>query len=137
MIDTIAPPSSRPIDLLSLALSRPNDALERAWELLAGDPVPLEASIARQAIGIVLREVGDIDAAVRELRLACRLARRSGSADREADVLATLGINVDRGQTRKGIGPKIRIRAGPKPVYVGCHDRELAARQPSDGSFAV
>jgi tetratricopeptide (TPR) repeat protein len=60
--------------------------------VLAGDPVPLEASIARQAIGLVLREVGDADAAVRELREARRLARRSGSTDREADVLATLGL---------------------------------------------
>jgi len=60
-----APPRSRPVDLLSLALSRPNDALVLAREVLARDPVPLEASIARQAIGIVLREVGDVDAAVR------------------------------------------------------------------------
>jgi tetratricopeptide (TPR) repeat protein len=87
-----APPHSQRVDLLSLALSWPNEALELAREVLAGDPVPLEASIARQAIGIVLREVGDADAAVRELREARRLARRSGSADREADVLATLGL---------------------------------------------
>jgi hypothetical protein len=52
-------------DLLLLALSRPAEALARAHELLAGEPEPLTASIARQAIGIVLRETGDADAAVR------------------------------------------------------------------------
>jgi tetratricopeptide (TPR) repeat protein len=79
-------------DLPTLALSRPHEALQRARTVLAGDPGPLAASAARQAIGIVLREFGDIDAAVRELRIARRLARRAGSADREADVLATLGV---------------------------------------------
>jgi tetratricopeptide (TPR) repeat protein len=81
-----------PIDLLPLALSRPNEALQRARKVLAGDPGPLDASVARQAIGIVLREYGDIEAAVRELRIARRLASRAGSTDREADVLATLGV---------------------------------------------
>ena len=103
MPGTIAPPRSQSVDLLSLALSRPNDALVLAREVLARDPDPQEASIARQAIGIVLREVGDVDAAVRELRRARRLARRSGSADREADVLATLGLAlVFAGRTAPG-----------------------------------
>jgi tetratricopeptide (TPR) repeat protein len=97
------PPHSETADLLSLALSRPNDALVLAREVLARDPVPLEASIARQAVGIVLREVGDVDAAIRELRLARRLARRSGSPGREADVLATLGLAlVFAGRTAAG-----------------------------------
>ncbi|MDA0638949.1 hypothetical protein OUY22_36530, partial [Nonomuraea sp. MCN248] len=78
--------------LLPLALSRPKEALGRARDLLATGPPPLEASFARQAIGIVLREFGDIDAAVRELETARHLARRSGSAEREADVRATLGV---------------------------------------------
>ena len=81
-----------PLDLLPLALSRPNEALERARTILARDPGPIAASIARQAIGIVLREYGDIEAAVDELRIARRLARRAGSAGREADVLGTLGV---------------------------------------------
>ena len=103
MPGTATPPPIPPADLLSLALSRPNDALALARDVLAHDPVPLEASIARQAIGIVLREVGDVDAAVRELRRARRLARQSGSADREADVLATLGLAlVFAGRTAAG-----------------------------------
>jgi tetratricopeptide (TPR) repeat protein len=60
--------------------------------VLASDPSPIAASVARQAIGVVLREYGDIDAAVGELRTARRLARRAGSAAREADVLGTLGV---------------------------------------------
>ena len=92
------------VELLPLALSRPNEALERARAVLAGRPGPLEASVARQAIGIVLREYGDIDAAVRELRIARRLARSSGSPSREADVLGTLGVAlVYAGRTRSGL----------------------------------
>ncbi|HEY1344231.1 MAG TPA: hypothetical protein VGF54_04455, partial [Streptosporangiaceae bacterium] len=89
--------------LLPLALSRPNEALKRAQAVLAGDPPPLDASVARQAIGIVLREFGDIDAAIQELRIARQLARRAGSAEREADVLATLGVAlVFAGRTASG-----------------------------------
>jgi len=91
------------VELLPLALSRPNEALTRARAVLAGEPGPLDASVARQAIGIVLREYGDIDAAVGELRIARQLARRAGSSSREADVLATLGVAlVFAGRTRSG-----------------------------------
>jgi tetratricopeptide (TPR) repeat protein len=134
-------PRSRPVDLLSLALSRPNEALERAREVLAGDPAPLDASIARQAIGIVLREVGDVDAAVRELRQARRLARRSGSADREADVLATLGLAlVFAGRTAPGratletaverssglLRGRVLLRRGGALLVLGNHRDALA-----------
>jgi tetratricopeptide (TPR) repeat protein len=92
-----------PVELLPLALSRPNEALTRARALLAGEPGPLDASVARQAIGIVLREYGDIDAAIGELQIARHLARRAGSTSREADVLATLGLTlVFAGRTRSG-----------------------------------
>lgn len=90
-------------DLLPLALSRPHEAESRARAVLASRPGALEASVARQAIGIVLREFGDIDAAIRELREARRLARRAGSAEREADVLGTLGVAlVFAGRTASG-----------------------------------
>jgi tetratricopeptide (TPR) repeat protein len=129
------------VDLLSLALSRPNEALEQARQMLAGDPGPLEASIARQAIGIVLREVGDIDAAVGELRQAYRLARRSGSADREADVLATLGLAlVFAGRTAQGrtalesaverssglLRGRVLLRRGGALLVLGHHRDALA-----------
>jgi tetratricopeptide (TPR) repeat protein len=88
-------------ELLALALSRPNEAMARARALLAAAPAPRDASVAHQVIGIVLREFGDSDAAVREMRTALRLARRDGSADREADVLASLGSALTfAGRTR-------------------------------------
>jgi tetratricopeptide (TPR) repeat protein len=79
-------------DLLKLALSRPHDAMARARDILAGRPGPHAASIAHQAAGIVLRDTGDVSAAIGELRSALRAARRTGSPEREADVLASLGV---------------------------------------------
>jgi tetratricopeptide (TPR) repeat protein len=100
---TPAPAPGGESTLLALALSRPNEAMERAQALLAARPGPLDASVAHQAIGLVLREFGDIDAAIRELRTARRLARRSGVPEREADVLGTLGVAlVFAGRTRAG-----------------------------------
>jgi tetratricopeptide (TPR) repeat protein len=91
-------------DLLPLTLSRPGEALARARSVLATRPGPREASMAHQAAGIVLREFGDVEAGVRELRLSLRLARRSGLAEREADVLATLGVGlVYAGRTAAGL----------------------------------
>jgi tetratricopeptide (TPR) repeat protein len=91
-------------DLLTLALSRPGEALTRARAVLAGQPGPHDASVAHQAAAIVLREFGDVEAGVRELRQALRQARRTGSAERETDVLASLGVAlVYSGQTAAGL----------------------------------
>lgn len=93
-----------PRDLLPLTSSRPKDALAQARALLAGEPTSLHASIAHQVIGIVLRDFGDIAAAIGEFRQALRLARRCGASDREADVLASLGIAlVHSGRTARGL----------------------------------
>ena len=60
--------------------------------------------MAHQAAGIVLRDIGDVNAGVRELRAALRLARRTGSAEREADVLGSLGTAlVHAGRTADGL----------------------------------
>jgi tetratricopeptide (TPR) repeat protein len=91
-------------DLLPLAMSRPHEALARARAVLKGRPGLYEASVAHQAAGIVLRDTGDIDAGVRELRDALRLARRTGAAEREADVLGSLGgAFVYAGRTAEGL----------------------------------
>ncbi|MGH3613815.1 MAG: tetratricopeptide repeat protein, partial [Pseudonocardia sp.] len=96
-------PSEGPLDLLPLALSRPKEAMEQARAVLAHAPQPWEASVARQTIGIVLREFGDIDKAIAELRIARRLARVARSVEREADVLATLGVAlIFAGRTASG-----------------------------------
>ncbi len=79
-------------DLLKLAVSRPHDAMAQAREILANRPGPLMASVAHQTAGIVLRDTGDVRAALAELRRALRSARQAVSADREADVLASLGV---------------------------------------------
>ncbi|MFI7640735.1 CHAT domain-containing protein [Nonomuraea sp. NPDC049400] len=93
-----------PHDLLAMVFARPREALASARAVLAAGRGPYESSIARQALGILHREFGDLEAAIRELRQAVRLARRSGSADREADVLATLGIALlHAGRTRAGL----------------------------------
>jgi tetratricopeptide (TPR) repeat protein len=101
----VAGPGARDVDsLLPLALSRPREALVKARAVLAGRPDPHDASVAHQAAGIVLREFGDVHAAVREVRAALRLSRRTGSAEREADVLATLGVAlVYAGRTADGL----------------------------------
>ncbi|MFF0267478.1 CHAT domain-containing protein [Kribbella sp. NPDC004536] len=91
-------------NLLPLALSRPHDAIASARTLLAADPATAEASIAHQACGIGLRQLGDVPTAVRELRTALRLAEQSGRSEREADVLATLGATLGRaGRSREGL----------------------------------
>ena len=91
-------------ELLPLALSRPREAADRARAVLAARPGPYEASIAHQAVGIVLRDFGDVAASARELRLALRRARQSGSAEREVDVLASLGVAlVYTGRTTDGL----------------------------------
>src|SRR6266568_5834212 len=101
------------LDLLRLASDRPRDALAKAHAILAAGPAPYEASVARQAIGMLHREFGDLDAATAELSAAVRLARASGSADREADVLATLGVTLTyRGHSGRGLaalGRSIRV----------------------------
>jgi tetratricopeptide (TPR) repeat protein len=110
------------LDLLSLAAARPDEAMAKARAILAADPAPYEASVAHQAIGMLQREFGDLDAATGELRSALRLARTAGSGDRQADVLATLGVAlIYRGQSGPGLaalGSSLRLVAGAPAARV-------------------
>ena len=91
-------------NLLPLALSRPREALTKARAILANRPGPYEASVAHHAAGIVLREFGDVEASVSELRNALRLARLTASAEREVEVLAALGVALAfAGRTQAGL----------------------------------
>ncbi|GAB2761996.1 hypothetical protein GCM10027072_70690 [Streptomyces bullii] len=82
----------------------PGEALARAEQVLAADPAPLHACVAHQVIGIWQRDFGDLRLALTHLRRARDLAARAESADREADVLATLGVAlVHAGRTRQGL----------------------------------
>ena len=127
-------------ELLALALSRPNEAMARARAMLAAGPGPLGASVAHQVIGLVLREFGDIDAAVAELRIARRLAVRGGSADREAEILGTLGVAlVFAGRTtagRNALNQAVRRATGP-PLGRLLLRRAAALRRLGDFSAAL
>ena len=110
-------PRAETLDLLPLPGARPREALARARAALAGDLDLLDASVAHQVVGIVLRDFGDVNAAIRELRTAVRLARAARSPERQADVLATLGIAlVQAGRTTSGLAnldAAARIASGP------------------------
>ncbi|MEU6372757.1 CHAT domain-containing tetratricopeptide repeat protein [Streptomyces sp. NPDC046909] len=87
-----------------MVFAAPNQALARAEEVLGSDPSLLHASVAHQVIGIWQRDWGDLKIALRHLRRARDLAARAESADREADVLAALGVAlVHAGRTRQGL----------------------------------
>lgn len=87
-----------------MVFAAPNDALARAKGVLDADPTPLHASVAHQVIGIWQRDWGDMRIALYHLRRARDLAARAESADREADVLAALGVAlVHAGRTQQGL----------------------------------
>jgi len=128
------------LDLLLLVAARPREAVAKARALLDHNPPPYEASVAHQAIGIVLRDFGNVDAAIGELRAALRLARSACSADRQADVLATLaGALIHRGRNKQALaaddesltlvaGPaagKVLVRRGIDLYTLGRHSEAL------------
>ncbi len=107
-----------PAQLLPLALSRPRDALLAARSVLAGQPSSYDASLAHHAIGIVLRDHGDLPGAIVELKKGARLARSAGRSEREADVQATLGLTLAwMGRSQHGLAVLDRAveasRGGP------------------------
>ncbi|UJA11717.1 CHAT domain-containing protein [Streptomyces collinus] len=92
------------LELLPMVFADPGEARARADLVLHTDPSPLHASVAHQVIGIWQRDFGDLRIALRHLRRARDLAARAESAEREADVLATLGVAlVHAGRTRQGL----------------------------------
>lgn len=110
--------------LLLLVAARPQEAMAKARAVLASDPSPYEASVAHQAIGYLLRDFGDLDAAISELRVALRLARAANSAHRQARVLATLGnALIHQGHTARGLAAlnsSLTLAAGPMTGRVLC-----------------
>ncbi|MFI2373619.1 CHAT domain-containing protein [Streptomyces sp. NPDC018964] len=87
-----------------MVFAAPGEALARAEEVLGDRPPPLHASVAHQVIGIWQRDFGDMRLALTHLRRARDWAARADSAEREADVLATLGVAlVHAGRTRQGM----------------------------------
>ncbi|MFG2042959.1 CHAT domain-containing protein [Dactylosporangium sp. NPDC048998] len=111
-----------PAELLPMVFARPREALAGAHRVLAADPTPHDASIAQQVIGVFERDFGDASAAVARLRVAVRLAHRSGSAAREADALAAFGVAlVHAGRTRAGLATldrAVRLAGGGEAARV-------------------
>ena len=109
-----------PDKLLALALSRPSEALAIARDVLAGTPSASEAAVAHQAAGVVLRDFGDIGQAVTELRAAYRHWRKATDPDREAEVLASLGVAlVMAGHTERGLAALDAVVPGRTGVLAG------------------
>ena len=111
---------SDPARLLALTLSRPQDALVAARSVLAGRPGAYDASLAHQAIGIVLRDRGNLPGAIAELKEGMRLARASGQPEREVDVQATLGVTLAwTGRSRQGLALLDRAVAASRGDLIG------------------
>ena len=77
----------------------------------------------------MLREFGDLDTGIGELRKALRLARRTGVVNREADVLASLAVAlVYAGRTAAGLAAfdrALRLSKGAQAGQV-LHRRSIA-----------
>ena len=91
--------------LLVLAHSRPAEALAQSRAVLSGRTrTAAAASVAHQAAGIALRDLGHPDEGLAELRRGLRSARDSGQPQRIADVRASLGMTMaGTGQTSRGL----------------------------------
>ena len=112
--------AAQPSPLLALALSRPREALAAARAVLAAQPGAYEASVARQAAAIVLRDRGDVAAAIAELRIALRLAITSGDLPRQADVRATLGVALTWiGRSKQGLAALDRAASQARGASLG------------------
>jgi tetratricopeptide (TPR) repeat protein len=116
------PDTTGPDHLLVLALSRPAEGLAQARALLSRRPpaAAAEASVAHQAAGTALRDLGHPDAALAEFRRALRSARASAQAQREADVRASLGATMAMaGNTTRGMAHLSAAVAAARGVLAG------------------
>jgi tetratricopeptide (TPR) repeat protein len=103
-----------------LAVSRPQDALAAARSVLTGQPSAYDASLAHHAIGIVLRDRGNLPEAIAQLKRAVRLARVSGRPEREIDVQATLGAALAwTGRSQQGLALLDRAVAASRGDLTG------------------
>jgi tetratricopeptide (TPR) repeat protein len=76
--------------------------------------------VARQATAIVLRDRGDVAAAIAELRIALQLAIASGDVGREADVRATLGVALSWiGRSKQGLAALDQAAAQTRGAALG------------------
>ncbi len=93
-----------PEQLLTFALSMPQQALAEARSILADGAPAAVAAVAHQAVAIVLRDHGDIEQALHEFRASIRCAKRAGDMERANDVRAAYGVAlVMAGHPRPGL----------------------------------
>lgn len=91
-------------ELLRTLFADPAGARRRAETVLATTDDAAVASLAHQTIGIVLRDLGETDASLEQLREALRLAKSTGESERVADVRATWGASLaTAGRTSEGL----------------------------------
>ena len=139
-------------DLLALAHTEPDRATATAAEAIASSVDPLELSYAHQTLGIVQRDGGDIDLALRHMRTARRLAEGIDDPDRLADVRATLGGTLAflgrsvaalreldgavRTASASGpVRPKVLMRRAHVLAYLGRHSSALDDLQAAVTAF--
>ncbi|PUA79824.1 CHAT domain-containing protein [Nocardioides currus] len=138
-------------ELLSLVPVDPDRAAAIASERIGGTTDPVQLSYAHQALGILLRDGGDIDLAVTHLRTARRLSA-GADPDREADVRATLGVALalrgrsaaalreldgaaDQATVDGAVRPKVLMRRAHVLAYLGRHADAVADLQEAVPSF--
>ncbi|WP_248582896.1 CHAT domain-containing protein [Nocardioides sp. InS609-2] len=104
--------------LLLLAISDPAAAHAAARELAQSARGAWLQSVAHHAAGLALRQQGDVEQALPELRRALRLAVSTRDADRSADVRATLGAAYAMaGRGRTGLAQLDRaVAESPSPA---------------------
>ena len=126
-------PAVRHAELLPLALSRPRGPDRRT--LRAGRPASAyDASLAHQAIGIVLRDHGDLPGAIVELKKGVRLARASGGPSARPTCRQPSGSRwLDRPQSA-GTGRLDQAVATARGDLAG---RVLMRRAPFSGTSAA
>lgn len=140
-------------ELLALAIADPDEAWSLATAVIANDEADVTGlSYSHQALGIVLRERGEVDLALTHLRVARRLAERTPDVDRVADVRASLGGTLAvAGRTAAGlreldaavagarargpVRPKAQMRRANVLTMAGHHDRALADLQDAVRGF--
>jgi tetratricopeptide (TPR) repeat protein len=106
--------------LLRNLYADPEAALRGARELLGSTRDPAALSILRQVIGIVLRDRGEMEPALAELRHALRLARAANDPDRIPDIEATLGATLAMsGRTAQGLTQLDRAVAASRGAGLG------------------
>ncbi|GIE94508.1 CHAT domain-containing protein [Paractinoplanes rishiriensis] len=107
-------------ELLRLALSRPVEALTTTDRLIADGAGGARGAMAHRARAVVLRDDGRFADAIRDLRVALRLAASTGDRDLTLDVQGTLGVTLAMsGRTAAGLAVLDEVVAATRGQHAG------------------